>query len=132
MKTVSSRLMSGLTCAAVATAALVAGAATAQNRDAFGGVDPEGGLHWHVAAPEGVSWSLQCRFRPVKIRGSLTNSYSRTGEGPLPGRLPSDNGRCSLTRVSGAGPIGFALVKNGEAKAAGTNDAATPAVVDVF
>ena len=50
----------------------------------------------------------------------------------MAGRLPEQNGRCTLTRTGGAGPIGLAMVKDGQAVADGSNDAARPAVVTVF
>ncbi len=102
------------------------------------GENPYGGLHWHVAAPQGASWTLACRFRPVTMaanryeRKRFVNGSTRSGTGPMPGRLPGDNGRCTLTKTGGAGPVGLALVKDGVARAAGTNDPARPAGVDVF
>lgn len=110
-----------------ATGALAQGS----NTDAYDG------LHFHVAAPQGASWSLECRFRPMQItinqyERRFTNQLSYTGSGPRAGRLPGDNGRCVLTRTGGAGPVGLALVKNGVPKAAGTIDPTKPAAIDVF
>lgn len=95
------------------------------------------GLHFHVAAPQGASWSLECRFRPIQItinqyERRFTNQLSYTGSGPRAGRLPGDNGRCVLTKTGGAGPVGLALVKNGVPTAAGTIDPTKPAAIDVF
>jgi hypothetical protein len=112
-----------------AVASAVAPAAMAQG---LRGVDPQGGLHWSVAAPQGASWSLDCRFRPVTVQGALTNQSTHTGSGPMRGRLPADNARCTLKKTGGRGPIGIAVVKNGQATADGTNDAAKAAFVDVF
>ena len=123
----------------LATAAVVmaigASGATAQTDV---GEDHYGGLRWHVAAPQGASWSLVCRFRPVTMainqyeRHRWANRLARRGSGPMAGRLPDDNGRCDLTKTGGPGPVGVALVKNGKATAAGTNDPARPARITVF
>ncbi|MFN7109244.1 MAG: hypothetical protein ACK4MY_13555 [Brevundimonas sp.] len=50
---------------------LAAGAAVAQTAL---GQDAYSGLHWSVAAPEGASWTLECRFRPVTV---WVNRYER-------------------------------------------------------
>ena len=118
--------------AAVLTAAVaVSGAASAQRTEEVG-QNPYGGLHWSVAAPEGASWTLQCQFAPVTIRGIHMNRINHTGTGRMAGRLPSDNGSCTVTKTGGQGGIGVAVVKNGVATSAGTNDPAKPAVVNVF
>lgn len=111
-------------------AAAVASTATAQNLGIGGRLDQ--GLPLSVAAPQGASWSLDCRFRPVTVTGRSLNSITHQGSGPRRERLPGDNGRCTLTKTGGEGPIGLAVVKNGTATAAGTNDPATPASVQVF
>jgi hypothetical protein len=113
--------------ALTATSALAQGS----NTDAYQG------LHFHVAAPQGASWSLECRFRPTQItinqyERRFTNQLRYSGSGPRAGRLPGDNGRCVLTLTGGAGPVGLALVKNGVPTAAGTVDPAKPAAIDVF
>ena len=115
--------------AALLLLALTASAALAQTA-----VDenPYAGLHYHVAAPEGASWRLECGFRPVTVRGVWYNRIDLTGEGARPGRLPGDNGRCTLWKTGGEGPVGLAIVKDGEARAAGTNDPDEPARVNVF
>lgn len=104
--------------------------ATAQDLGIGGSLDQ--GLPLAVAAPGGASWTLECRFRPVRVNGRSLNSISHQGSGPRRERLPGDNGRCTLTKTGGEGPIGLAVVKNGTATAAGTNDPATPASVQVF
>lgn len=102
------------------------------------GKDIAGGLHWHVAAPEDTPWRLVCRFRPITYyqdwaqHHRWANRTTREGRGPQAGRLPGDNGRCTLTRTGGPGALGLAIVKNGVAHAAGTNDAAQVAAVSVF
>jgi len=120
------------------TVALLAqGAAVAQTHI---GRDAYSGLHWSVAAPEGASWTLECRFRPVTVwistyeRNRWMNVMAQTGQGDARGRLPGDNGRCTLTKTGGTGPVGVALVKEGTATAAaaGTRDPTTPAKVTVF
>lgn len=79
-----------------------------------------GGLHWHVAAPDGAIWSLECRFRPIT---RTVNQYERrrwanrmriNGAGPQAGRLPVDNGRCAVTKRGGEGPVAIALVRGAE------------------
>lgn len=112
------------------SAAAVAGAASAQSAREVGN-DPYTGLHWSVAAPQGASWTLECGFAPVTIRGVHMNRINYTGSGRMAGRLPGDNGSCRVTKTGGQGPVGVAVVKNGQATAAGTNGAA-PAVVNVF
>ena len=115
-------------------AALVLLAAAAPAAFAQTAVDenPYAGLHYHVAAPQGAIWRLECGFRPVTVRGVWYNRIDLTGEGARPGRLPGDNGRCALWKTGGAGPVGLAVVKDGEATAAGTNDPDEPARVTVF
>ena len=116
--------------AALTAAVAASGAASAQKTEEVG-QNPYGGLHWSVAAPQGASWALQCQFAPVTIRGIHMNRINHTGSGRMAGRLPGDNGSCRVTKTGGQGPVGVAVVKNGQATAAGTNGAA-PAVVNVF
>ena len=118
--------------AAVLTAAVAASGAASAQRTEEVGQNPYGGLHWSVAAPEGATWALQCQFAPVTIRGIHMNRINHTGTGRMAGRLPSDNGSCRVTKTGGEGGVGVAVVKNGVATAAGTNDPAAPAVVNVF
>ena len=118
--------------AAVLTAAVAAsGAASAQKTEEVG-QNPYNGLHWSVAAPQGATWALECQFAPVTVRGIHFNRINHTGTGHMAGRLPSDNGSCRVTKTGGEGGVGVALVKNGAATAAGTNDPAKPAVINVF
>ena len=118
--------------AAVLIAAVAAsGAASAQKTEEVG-QNPYGGLHWSVAAPQGATWALQCQFAPVTVRGIHMNRINHTGTGRMAGRLPGDNGSCRVTKTGGEGGVGVAVVKNGVATSAGTRDAATPAVVNVF
>ena len=117
--------------AALTAAVAASGAASAQKTEEVG-QNPYGGLHWSVAAPQGASWALQCQFAPVTIRGIHMNRINHTGTGRMAGRLPSDNGSCTVTKTGGQGGIGVAVVKNGVATSAGTNDPAKPAVVNVF
>lgn len=118
--------------AAVLTAAVAAsGAASAQKTEEVG-QNPYNGLHWSVAAPQGATWALECQFAPVTVRGIHFNRINHTGTGHMAGRLPSDNGSCRVTKTGGQGGVGVALVKNGAATAAGTNDPAKPAVINVF
>ena len=117
---------------AALTAAVVLSAPVLAKARPEGGNNPYGGLHWSVQAPEGASWIVQCRFTPVTIRGIPLNSINHSGTGNMAGRLPGDNGSCRVTKTGGNGGVGVAVVKNGEAKSAGTNDPTKPAVVNVF
>lgn len=129
--------MSGLRAAAFLTAAVVFLPAVASAQQNVGR-DHHGGLQWAVAAPQGAGWRLDCRFRPVLMemsrydREHWANASTQEGTGPRQGRLPGDNGRCTLTRTSGTGPVGLTLVKDGVHHSDGTNDPDTPARVDVF
>ena len=119
--------LSPLVLALTATGALAQGSRT----------DAYDGLHFHVAAPQGADWTLECRFRPMQItinqyERRFTNQLRYSGTGARAGRLPGDNGRCVLTKTGGAGPVGLALVKNGVPSAAGTVNPAKPAAIDVF
>ena len=97
------------------------------------GANVEGGIPWSVAAPQGASWSLVCRFRPVTYEAShwdlrhWTNKIATTGTGAARGRLPDQDGRCTVTKTGGAGPVAVALVRGGEVQARATTDPARPA-----
>ena len=109
-----------------------AGAASAQIHV---GADVEGGLPWSVAAPQGASWSLVCRFSPVTYEASQwdlrhwTNRIATTGTGAARGRLPHQDGRCTVTKTGGSGPVAIAMVKDGEVLSDATNDTTRPAAV---
>lgn len=102
------------------------------------GSNHRAGLHWSVSAAPDASWLLSCGFSPVTLhmsqydRKHWANRLERSGRGPQRGRLPGDNGSCALSKTGGAGPVGIAIVKNGQATAAGTNDPARAAQVNVF
>lgn len=121
--------------AIVMLAALAATAADAQTNV---GANLEGGLPWHVAALQGASWSLVCRFKPVLYEASnynreaWANRIAQTGRGSQGGRLPSDNGSCTVTKTGGRGAVAIAMIKNGEAQVAVTSDPARPAAVGFF
>ena len=99
------------------------------------GRNVEGGLPWSVAAPQGASWSLVCRFAPVTYEASQwdlrhwTNKIATTGTGAARGRLPHQDGRCTVTRTGGPGPVGIAMVKDGQVLSDATNDTTRPAAV---
>ena len=99
------------------------------------GRNVEGGLPWSVAAPQGASWSLVCRFAPVTYEASQwdlrhwTNKIAATGTGAARGRLPHQDGRCTVTRTGGPGPVAIAMVKDGEVQSDATNDTTHPAAV---
>jgi hypothetical protein len=117
---------------------LVAVAATAADAQTKLGADIESGLPWHVAALQGASWSLVCRFRPVTYEASTynreawANRIAQTGRGSMGGRLPGDDGSCTVTKTGGRGAVAIAMIKNGEAQVAVTTDPARPAAVGFF
>ena len=106
--------------AALLSFALV-GPATAQT---FVGDSTENGMHWHIAAPQGASWRMECRFRPViyqfnQYERRWINKISQPGQGSLPGRLPDNDGYCRVTKTGGPGPIGIAIARGDEVVADG-------------
>lgn len=121
-----------------ATVILAVVAATAADAQTNVGANLEGGLPWHVAALQGASWSLVCRFKPVLYEASAynreawANRIAQTGRGSEGGRLPSDNGSCTVTKTGGRGAVAIAMIKNGEAQVAVTSDPARPAAVGFF
>lgn len=121
--------------AVVLMAVIAATGADAQTRL---GADIESGLPWHVAALQGASWSLVCRFRPVTYEASTynreawANRIAETGRGSRGGRLPSTDGSCTVTKTGGRGAVAIAMIKNGEAQVAVTTDPAKPAAVGFF
>lgn len=121
-----------------AIVALAAVAATAADAQTNVGANVAAGLPWHVAALQGASWSLECRFRPVVYEASVynkeawANRLNRSAQGSQGGRLPSDNGSCTVTKTGGRGAVAIAMIKNGEAQVAVTSDPAKPAAVGFF
>jgi hypothetical protein len=117
---------------------LVVAGASAANAQTRLGADIESGLPWHVAALQGASWSLVCRFKPVTYQASTynkeawANRIAETGRGSKGGRLPSDNGSCTVTKTGGRGSVAIAMIKNGESQVAVTTDPARPAAVGFF
>ncbi len=99
---------------------------------------PFEGAHWSVAAPGGAAWALECRFVPVTYPASpydlhyWANRMRREGAGPDRGRLPGPDGRCTLTKTAGEGPVGLGLALNGKTATSGTNDPARPAYAMIF
>jgi hypothetical protein len=117
---------------------LAAVAATGADAQTRLGADIERGLPWHVAALQGASWSLECRFKPVVYEASTynreawANRIAQSGRGSEGGRLPSDNGSCTVTKTGGRGAVAIAMIKNGESQVAVTSDPARPAAVGFF
>jgi hypothetical protein len=106
---------------AAALSLAVVGSVQAQT---FVGDSTENGMHWHIAAPEGASWRMECRFRPVIYQATpyerrWINKISQPGQGSLLGRLPDNDGYCRVTKTGGPGPIGIAIVRGGEVVAEG-------------
>lgn len=99
---------------------------------------PFAGVFWSVAAPRGAAWALDCRFVPLTYPASRydlhfwANRMRREGAGPQRGRLPGPDGRCTLTKTGGEGPVGLGLALNGKTAANGTNSLARPAFEMIF
>lgn len=116
-------------------AALTLAGATAASAQVNVGRNQESGLPWTVTAPGGAGWTLVCRFVPVIMemnqydRQHWVNKQTQSGRGAASGRLPGQDGRCTLTKTGGAGQVGLALIKNGETRRQTTTDPARPAVV---
>lgn len=121
----------------VAVALLIASLLTAPAAGAqtYVGKNIEGGMHWHVSAPDGASWRLQCRFPPVTYernsydREAWINRLERSGRGEDAGRLPLNVGDCRVWKTGGRGAVAIALSRGGETRADATRDPATPAAV---
>ena len=99
------------------SAALAASPGAAQTHV---GSNIEGGLHYSVAAPQGASWRLDCRFPPVTYyrnnydRRAWINHLTDQGHGPSRGRLPLDSGYCEVTKTGGDGPVAIAVGRTGK------------------
>ncbi len=119
----------------VAAVLLIATGATAASAQTHVGRNVEGGIPWSIAAPQGASWSLVCRFRPVTYEASSlelrrwTNKVATTGTGAARGRLPQQDGRCTVTKTGGPGPVAIAMVRGDEVLSEATTDPARPAAV---
>jgi hypothetical protein len=125
------------TLAAVACASVVPGlgGAPAAAAQTWVGENIEGGMHWHVSAPDGASWRLVCRFPPVTYFRSVydqrawINKFERSGRGPDSGRLPLNVGHCHVWKTGGRGAVAIGLSRPGETAADATRDPAAPAAV---
>ncbi|HYG25648.1 MAG TPA: hypothetical protein VD906_01960 [Caulobacteraceae bacterium] len=123
--------------ALIACASLVSvlGGAPAAGAQTWVGDNIEGGMHWHVAAPEGANWRLECRFPPVTYYRSAyeqkawINRFERRGRGADSGRLPLNSGYCHVWKTGGRGSVGIGLSRPGETVADATRDPAHPAAV---
>jgi hypothetical protein len=125
------------TLAAVACASAVPmlGGAFPAGAQTWVGTNIEGGLHWHLSAPEGASWRLACRFPPVTYYRSVReqrawiNKFERRGQGADSGRLPLNVGHCHVWKTGGRGAVAIGLSRPGETVADATRDPAEPAAV---
>ena len=121
--------------AAGAGALAMAGPSRAQT---WVGTNIEGGLHWHVSAPEGASWRLECRFTPVTYyrnaydRRAWINRFERSGHGADSGRLPLNSGHCRAWKTGGRGAVAIGLSRPGETTAGATRYPAEPAWAGFF
>jgi hypothetical protein len=99
------------------------------------GTNIEGGMHWHVSAPDGASWKLECRFPPVTYyrnvydQNAWINRFERSGHGSDSGRLPLNIGHCHLWKTGGRGAVAIGLSRPGETVADATREPAEPAAV---
>jgi hypothetical protein len=113
----------------------VLGSASLAAAQTWVGENIEGGLHWHVSAPEGANWRLVCRFPPVTYYRSLheqkawINRLERRGRGPDSGRLPLNVGHCHLWKTGGRGAVAIGLSRPGETVADATRDPTEAAAV---
>ena len=102
------------------------------------GANIEGGLHWHVSAPQGARWRLECRFPPVTYYRSAyeqkawINRFERSGQGADSGRLPLNSGHCNVWKTGGRGPVAIGLARTGETVADATRNPAEPARAGFF
>lgn len=71
------------------------------------------GLPYAVTAERGAEYQLTCKFRAIRQYGGLVNQYTVRQKGASKGRLPSDNGRCTLVKLGGKGEIVLTIVKGG-------------------
>ena len=121
--------------AGCATALAMVGPARAQT---WVGANIEGGLHWHVSAPQGARWRLECRFPPVTYYRSAyeqkawINRFERSGQGADSGRLPLNSGHCNVWKTGGRGPVAIGLARPGETVADATRNPAEPARAGFF
>lgn len=73
---------------------------------------PNSGLPYRIAAAPSASYSLDCRFRSIRLWGAgRVNQFRIDDRGPRQGRLPSDNARCVLVQTGGAGHVTLMLTK---------------------
>jgi hypothetical protein len=90
------------------------------------------GLPLAVEALSDTRYRLHCRFRLVKVRnGVYLNTLIHEGVGPWRGRLPGQNGRCTLTKVSGRGAVTLTIMK-GSARRVAANKAGEAVKLQVF
>ena len=107
----------GLATGLGACAILMIVAVSAAGAQTYVGKNIEGGAHWAVAAPQGASWSLECRFPPVTYwensydQNHWINKLEQSGAGAAQGRLPLNVGYCYLTKTGGNGPVGLAMAR---------------------
>ena len=70
------------------------------------------GLEYSISADRGALYMLDCKFRAIRRYGrGLVNNYRVRDKGPTRGRLPSDNGRCVITKLSGPGVVTLTVIK---------------------
>lgn len=116
-------------------AAVLAAPAAAQT---YVGSNIEGGLHWSVSAPQGASWTLDCRFPPVTYfrnnydRQAWINQLTDQGSGPSRGRLPLDSGYCKVTKTGGQGPVAIAVGRPGKTDARAVRAVGESATAGLF
>ena len=118
---------------AAAAGVVVLGMAGPSDAQTWVSSNIEGGMHWHVSAPEGARWRLECRFPPVTYYRSAyeqkawINKFERSGQGADSGRLPLNSGHCRVWKTGGRGAVAIGLSRPGETTAGATRDPAEPA-----
>ncbi|MBC6980864.1 hypothetical protein [Caulobacter sp. 17J80-11] len=80
------------------------------------GAEPKG-VKYEVSAARDAGYRLKCRFPRTHMGNSVFNAIEFQHTGRRTGRIPADGGvRCTLSKLSGPGPVTLTLFKDGERK----------------
>jgi hypothetical protein len=80
------------------------------------GAEPKG-VNYEVSAARDAAYRLKCRFPRARISNSAFNAIEFQQTGRRTGRIPAEGGvRCTLSKVSGPGPVTLTLFKDGARK----------------
>ncbi|NEX91832.1 hypothetical protein [Caulobacter sp. 17J65-9] len=78
------------------------------------GAEPKG-VKYEVSAARDAAYSLKCRFPRTYMGNSAFNAIEFQHTGRRTGRIPAEGGvRCTLSKLSGPGPVTLTLFKDGE------------------